>query len=44
MKPGAMKKDSMATGSTKTDCIHKAGMEKDAMKKSEMMKACDAMK
>jgi hypothetical protein len=38
-----MKKDSMATG-TKTDCMHKAGMEKNTMKKSEMMKACDAMK
>jgi len=24
--------------------MHKAGMEKDAMKKADMMKACDAMK
>jgi hypothetical protein len=34
----------MATGSTKADCTHNAGMEKDSMKKDTMMKACDAMK
>jgi hypothetical protein len=33
----------MKTGSTRDDCHHKAGMQKDAMKKQEMMKACDSM-
>jgi pentapeptide MXKDX repeat protein len=53
MKSGTMKMenrttDSMQMGSTKrggkADCMHKAGMEKDSMKKSDMMKHCDAMK
>jgi hypothetical protein len=34
----------MKMDGNKTDCMHKAGMEKDSMKKSNMMKKCDAMK
>lgn len=49
MKMDSMSKDHMKTGSmhmtgTKADCQHKAGMEKNSMKKSDMMKSCDAMK
>lgn len=41
----SMKKpDAMKMGGTKADCLHKAGMERDSMKKSDMMKHCDAMK
>lgn len=29
---------------SKKDCMHKAGMEMDKMKKADMMKACDMMK
>jgi pentapeptide MXKDX repeat protein len=43
MKTDTMKTDSMKMGA-KADCMHKAGMEKDSMKKSDMMKHCDAMK
>ena len=49
MKMDSMSKDHMKTGSmhmagTKADCQHRAGMEKNSMKKSDMMKSCDAMK
>jgi pentapeptide MXKDX repeat protein len=43
MKPNAMKTDAMGAMGSKADCTHKAGMEKDSMKKGEMMKGCDAM-
>lgn len=43
MKTDTMSKDTMKMGS-KADCMHKADMEKDMMKKSHMMKSCDAMK
>ena len=43
MKSDPMKTDSMKIGK-KADCTHKAGMEKDSMRKAEMMKRCDAMK
>jgi hypothetical protein len=38
-----MKKDGMSMASKK-DCMDKAGMEMDKMKKADMMKACDMMK
>lgn len=40
MAPAA---DAMAPDPMKADCMEKAGMETDAMKKDEAMKACDAM-
>lgn len=53
MKTGAMTKDAMQTDTmkkdgmpmtSKKDCMHKAGMEMNKMKKADMMKACDTMK
>lgn len=52
MKKDAMHGDTMKTEMTKKDgmpmadkkdCMHKAGMEMDKMKKADMMKACDTM-
>lgn len=43
-KTNPMKTDSMKMGGTKADCMHKASMEKDSMKKSDVMKHCDMMK
>ena len=43
MKTDAMKKETMAK-MDKKDCMHKAGMEKNKMKKADMMKTCDMMK
>lgn len=34
MSKDAMSKDAMATGSTKADCMHNAGMEKDTMRRT----------
>ena len=39
MKPA----DPMAADTMKADCMEKAGMETDTMKKDEATKACDAM-
>ena len=39
MKPA----DPMAADAMKAECIEKAGMETDAMKKEEAIKACDDM-
>ncbi len=44
MMSGSMKDNSKKMGGTKADCVHKAGMQKDSMKKADMMKHCDAMK
>ncbi|AYD01800.1 hypothetical protein [Neorhizobium sp. NCHU2750] len=38
-----MDKGMMKTADKRKDCEHKAGMEKDAMKKQKMMKACHGM-
>lgn len=35
--------DMMTTAGTKADCMHKAEMEQDSVKKEEILKACDAM-
>ncbi|WP_296068714.1 pentapeptide MXKDX repeat protein [uncultured Agrobacterium sp.] len=43
MKMETMKKDGMPMTSKK-DCMHKAGMDINKMKKADMMKACDTMK
>ncbi|AYM11422.1 MULTISPECIES: pentapeptide MXKDX repeat protein [Rhizobium/Agrobacterium group] len=43
MKTQTMKKGDMSMASKK-DCMHKADMEMNKMKKADMMKACNTMK